>query len=263
MADVERTVAECALAIPGARIDPGAFADYLRSRVAESDAESALAGVHARDLFAAFGCLQGDAACLRWFEKTVLSRVPDFVARVDASASFADEVTQEVRAELLVAGRSRPAGLTGFSGAGELGGFVRVVAVRAALRLANRRKEPQLQMAPSAAGADPELDYLKLRYRSEFERAFRTALAALSTRDRLMLKLHSVDGLSIDKIAAAYQLHRSNAARRLARIRRLLREQTMAELQQRLGASPREVESLLALVRSQMWVSLRGALQQR
>ena len=140
---------------------------------------------------------------------------------------------------------------------------LRVVAVRAALRLANRRKEPQLQTAPSAAGADPELDYLKLRYRSEFERAFRAALALLSTRDRLMLKLHSVDGLSIDKIAAAYQLHRSNVARRLARIRRLLREHTMAELQQRLGASAREVESLLALVRSQMWVSLRGALQQR
>src|SRR5438105_8765487 len=113
MADVERTVAECALAIPGARIDPGAFADYLRSRVAESDAESALAGVHARDLFAAFGCLRGDAACLRWFEKTVLSRVPDFVARIGASAAFADEVKQQVREELLVDGPNRPAGLTG------------------------------------------------------------------------------------------------------------------------------------------------------
>jgi RNA polymerase sigma-70 factor (ECF subfamily) len=140
---------------------------------------------------------------------------------------------------------------------------VRIVAVRAALRLANRRKERRPEMPPFAAAADPELDYLKLRYRSQFEEAFRSALAALSTRERLMLKLHSVDGLSIDKIAAAYHLHRSNVARRLASIRRLLRDQTVAEIQQRLGVSPREVESLLALVRSQIWVSVRRALQQR
>jgi hypothetical protein len=112
MTDLGSTVAECARTIPGARIDPAAFADHLRSRLAEADAEDdALARLHVRDLFAAYGCLRGDAACFAWFENTVLSRVPDFVARIDGSASFGEEVKQEVRDELLVARRNRPAGL--------------------------------------------------------------------------------------------------------------------------------------------------------
>lgn len=164
------------------------------------------------------------------------------VARVDASAAFADEVKQEVRGELLVATNGRPAGLSRYSGAGELAAYVRVVATRAALRLLNRRKEPVRHALPSTPGRDPELDYLKVRYGTEFERAFRNALASLSTRDRLLLKRHSVD--CVGSLASIYRLHRSNAARRLAQ------------------ASSSEVESLLTLVRSQMWISLRGALQQ-
>lgn len=260
MPDVETAAAECAQAIPGARVDAAAFAGYLQSRLPPGDD---LADVHAIDLFAAFGCVQGDAACLDWLDQHVLSRVPGFIARFDTSAAFADEVKQEVREELLVSAPDRPAGLTRYSGSGELGAYVRVVAVRAALRLVNRRKTtPALRPLPSAPGRDPELDYLKMRYGSEFERAFRIALASLPTHDRLLLKLHSIDGLGIDRIASIYGLHRSNAARRLARIRRNLREQTLAELQRHLGASSREVESLLALIRSQMWISLRGALQQ-
>ena len=57
-----------------------------------------------------------------------------------------------------------------------------------------------------------------------------------------------------------YRLHRSTAARRLAAIRRKLRERTQRELQQRLSITPDEFESLIAVVRRLIWVSVREAL---
>jgi RNA polymerase sigma-70 factor (ECF subfamily) len=260
---LERLAADCREAWPAIGADPRAFLADLAERLPQgAEAEEALDAIEVRDLYLAWACVAGDPAALEAFDRAILSQVPAFVARVDSSPAFADEVLQEVRETLLVAAAGKPAGLSRYTGSGELGGFVRVVAVRAALRLRRRRQpgHPSSQHQLRAA-EDPELDYLKVRYRPAFEQAFAAALASLSTREKLLLKLHAIDGLGIDKIAAIYRLHRSTAARRLAGIRRKLRERTQRELQQRLRLTPAEFESLLTLVRSQLWVSLGSALQ--
>lgn len=215
----------------------------------------------AADLSLALGCVRGEPEALREFEATVLSRVPQFLARLDASPALCDDVAQELRAELLIAAPGKPPGLAGYRGRGDLAAWVRVVAIRTALRLKKaERRAPADDGDPLFGKGDPELDYLKLRYRGACEEAFRGALATLTSRERLYLRLHYVEGLSLDRMASLYRVHRATIARRLAAHREKLHQQTRARLREALKVRDSELESLLGLWRSQLALSLRGAL---
>lgn len=213
------------------------------------------------DLALAQGCVRGDPAALREFEATVLSRVPQFLARLDVSAALCDDVAQELRKELLLERDGTPPGLAGYSGRGDLAAWVRVVALRTALRL-RKAERPAAPNGPDPllGKGDPELDYLKLRYRSACEEAFRGALTTLSSREKLYLRLHYVEGLSLDRMASLYRVHRATIARRLAAHREKLHAETRTRLREALQIHDSEFESLLGLVRSQLAFSLRGAL---
>jgi len=60
--------------------------------------------------------------------------------------------------------------------------------------------------------------------------AFQAALASLSIRERLCLRLHYADGLDIGRNGTLYKSHRSTVARRLAEHCRKLGESTLARL---------------------------------
>jgi hypothetical protein len=124
-----------------------------------------------------------------------------------------------------------------------------------------RRNQPPSLAAGRAEqpwrDADPERDYLKLRYGAAYEEALQAALASLSSRERLCLRLHYADGLDIGR----NKIHRSTVARRLAEYRRKLRESMQERLRKRLKLTDSEFDSVLSLVRGQLVVSLRSALK--
>jgi len=250
---------------PAFSVEAADFVRYAAERLdVKAGLDEALAALRASDLYLACGCARGDPGALRAFGDKVLSQVPRFLAGLAASRSRCDEVAQELRAELLVRSPGAIPRIADYSGRGDLASWLRVVAIRSALRL--RREQTKLAGDPESAGrpifdpVDPELDYLKLRYRADYERAFQGALSKLSKRERLYLRLHYVDGLSLDKLGGLYRVHRSTIARRLAAHRQKLYETTRELLRERLRVSDSEFESLLALVRSQLAVSIRGAL---
>ncbi len=227
---------------------------------------AALAQVRAADLTLALACARGEPVALRLFEEQFLARVPALVRRLDPSGTLGAEVAQELREKLLVAGEGGPR-IADYSGRGDLLGWLRVVALRAALKLRRAQRRHGLHAlgerehgADLLDGADPERDYLRLRYQGEYEAAFRAALQSLHAPERLLLKLHHVDGLSLPRLAALYRVHRATIARRLADHRRKLLETTKALLRDKLRLSESEFESLLVLVRSQLGVGLRSAL---
>jgi RNA polymerase sigma-70 factor (ECF subfamily) len=265
-AALRRADAEGRAAWPGLRLDPGAFAVHIADRVrARPDVEAAIAGLHAADLFLACACALGDAAALRELERTQLSRVPALIHRVNPSPAFADEVVQVLRDALLVASRDGASRIGEYSGRGSLAGWIRVVAVRTALRLRARQSAGGVPLDPLAEEAlpgvvDPELDHLKLRYRGAYEDAVEAALAALPDRDALLLKLHYVDGLNIDRIGGLFGMHRSTVARWRAAVRGRLLAEVRERLRDRIPLTGSEFESILALVRSQLVVSIRSLL---
>jgi RNA polymerase sigma-70 factor (ECF subfamily) len=111
-------------------------------------------------------------------------------------------------------------------------------------------------MNAPAIAEDPALVAAKARYRDELAAAFREALAALTPKDRLLLRFQLVDGLSIDEIGNIHNVHRATAARWLVRIREELMERTHELLAARLSMDTEDVASIVRLVQSQLDVSV-------
>ncbi len=234
--------------------------------------------LHAEDLYLALGCLEGSRDAVRAFTDTYLARVPSYVSRVDRSPVFADEVRQELARKLLVGGgETLEAKLATYTGRGPLGGFVRVSAVRVAQNMKCATARPTETLDEGRGGGhaagpdlDPEMTLLKRRYARDFEEAFRATLASLEKDERSVLRMHHIDGLSIEEVGAAFRVSRATAARWLAKARARIVEETERRLRERLRGAAADpagpdsgphVHSLLALVRSQLDLSISRHLR--
>lgn len=247
---------------PGLTLGPREFVVYVAARVPETpDVVAALGALHAGDLYLACACAQGDAQALAAFDEQILREVPRYVLHIVRGADFGDAVRQELRDKLFVAGPEGRPKVLEYDGRGPLGGWVRVAAVRTALNERRRRDRARARdakdVAPLRASADPEIELLKKRYASELSDAFARTVDALPVDMRNVLRMHYLDGLTLDQVAAAYGVHRSSAARWIADARRSIVEQVKARLRERLRATPSEVESVLRLVRSQLDASIQ------
>lgn len=251
---------------PRIALEAEVFAAHLADRLgACPDLKDALSAIHAADLFLACACSRGLPDALAEFERAHLSLVPVLVRRFDPSAEFADDVAQSMRESFLVRPPDGAPRIAEYSGRGALSNWVRVIAIRTALRLRRERRDagssPEQELASEPrTPLDPELDYLKLRYRGAYQQALQAALGALSDRDALLLKLHYVDGLNIDRIGILYGVHRSTVARWRTAARRQILASTREHLRRIFPLSDSEFDSLAALVRSQLMVSIRTAL---
>jgi RNA polymerase sigma-70 factor (ECF subfamily) len=261
--DLSTILERCAKAWKGVTVAPEVFRAHVAAIAPEGvTVEVALAGLHAEDLYLACACAQKDARAIALFEEKYNPEVPSYVGQIDRSPSFIDEVRQDLRQKLFVPaeGGARPK-ICEYTGKGPLGAWLRVVAVRIAL---NMRRRPKQTVETEGDGApvlrspspDPELDYLKTRYKDEFKEAFQATLAELSGDERSVLKMHYIDGLNIDEIGTAYRVHRSTVARWLSHSREKIMDETKKRLTERLKIQGSEVESIIGLVRSQLDVSI-------
>jgi RNA polymerase sigma-70 factor (ECF subfamily) len=252
---------------PGLAVDPAVFRRHLVQQLPEGGGVDELAAMCVPDVYLACACASGVDGAAMEFERRYMPVVAAAAARLGGGPALADEVKQVVREILFVgAGKSGPA-IADFSGRGNLKAWVRVIATREGLRILRRDKgrvgvqDEALYtvLSPSDEG-DPQLNYLKEQYRAEFRRAFLAAVAGLPRRERVALRLHVLDGLSIDEIAPMYRVHRSTAARWLSRARELLLTETRAGLMRELGLGSSDVDSVIRLIQSNLDVSLSGAL---
>ena len=254
---------------PHIHVDDAEFARFLARRIGTSDDLVAeLEELPAADLYLACACATGDARAIAAFEAAYFPNVDTAVAAMRAPIGAADEVKQILRTRFFVGAPGpnggRPPAIADFGGRGNLHGWVRVSAARELLRLFKKeRRKVELDEAlldEIAPFPDPEMAVVKAKCRTELAAAFRAALAALSPRERTLLRYQIADGLGIDAIGAIYRVHRATVARWLAAIR----ERLVADTQERLGATLRldagEVRSVIRLVRSQLDFSLVSLL---
>ena len=246
---------------PRGWVSDDVFLAHARSVASEAE----LAAVHAGDLYLACACAHGVAEAIEVLEREHFSRIREFAASVTTSPELVKELAQQLRAKLLVPDGNTPPRIATYSGRGSLGGWVRVTAVRLARDLG--RSERALERAHDRAGAeplreiDPELAYLTQTYGNVVNAAFVGALAALDGETRALLKLHYVDGLTIEQVGAAFQKSRATAARMLASARVTLVHRIRERLVGTVGVREDEADSLLAFVRSQLDVSLSRMLR--
>ena len=196
---------------------------------------------------------RGDGEAIRLFELHYMPHVAVALARFRADDSFVDEVAQRVRMKFLVSKPEQLAPIDKYALGGSLSQLVRVAAVREACTM-RRLDKPMLSLDAIdelPGDQDPALRALKVRYAADFERSFRAAVAALSSRDRQMLRLSLSMKASIDDIARILQTHRATAARWLIAAREALAVATRQRLQTDLGLADDELDSVLRLVRSE------------
>jgi RNA polymerase sigma-70 factor, ECF subfamily len=264
-----RALADARAAWPELEVPEPAFATALAAALDSCGDRPGdpLAGVRVADLYLACGCALGLPAATRIFVSKHLAAVPRYLAHIDPSAWLAEEVSQELAAKLLVARSPDPPRIASYGGRGPLDSWVAVAAQRAALSLL-RRRDPGAAAARASSlegalsvGLDPELGLARAEVKHHFEGALQVALAGLDARDRMLLRLSLVSGLSCQKIGKIYGVNASTAARWLARARDQLLSAVQRHLKQTHGLEPAELGSLLGLARSQIELNLSGMLK--
>ena len=230
--------------------------------VARARAPADLAGLRIDDLLLVEACLAHDASALRELDALLAGVVKGLRHR--ATASEQDELCQQLRIRALVPMGDAQAKLRLYAGRGSLKGFLRVVA----LNLLNREQRGELlQMSDGALAALPDVSHwesgvVRVDQQARFREAFQRAVGALTVRQRSLLRLNLLDGLSIDELSPLYGAHRSSVARWLAEAKEALEAETRRLVAESLKLEPAEVERLLVSVQQGFQLSLHRALRE-
>jgi len=260
-----REIADKAVRVwPDLAIDPARLVVHL-AQVIGDDVPQGLAELFVEDFALGLACIDRRPGAVTEVERLCGAAIDAAVARIDRSPELRDEVRQTLWQRLFIGTPDHAPRILSYAGRGPLAGWVAVAAQRIALDL--RRA------ATRAAGSDPladqllpseehpEVDYLRMKYKTEFEAAVRDALAALPDRDRLLLRLTTVSGLSHEQIANIYKVNQSTVTRWIARARAEVLETTERCVCTKLGVQRDEFMSLAGLLVSRIDVSISRVLE--
>lgn len=267
--DLEPLLASLVAAAEDPQLDVPRFLRDIAIRVdAEAEPETALVAVRAADLALATACARGEAQALGRFDREMAGQIAAAFARHRNAPITLDELRQAMRHRLLVGDGDALPRIASYLGRGDLRAWVRMATMRHLLDVARadaarpeklRGEDALAELA--TAGDDPELAFLKQTYRADFKAAFATTLAAFDARDRNILRHRYLDGLEVGEIATIYGMHRVSMSRVLGRIRDELLAGIRREFLKRLGVGSDELDGIMALIGSQLELSLSGLLR--
>lgn len=161
----------------------------------------------------------GDAQALTELFRRYAPQVYEVAMRITRSRHDAEDVTQNVFIGL-------PEALGGYSGAGELGAWIRRIATRSALLLL-RQERRQAKWERRAARESPDIEPVT---KVEAQLALDEALGALPEDLRVVFMLKEVEGCSHDEIADLLGITVSLSSVRLYRARRFLQDRLGDEI---------------------------------
>jgi RNA polymerase sigma-70 factor (ECF subfamily) len=246
----------CADRRPDVVVTRDAFAAFVEARrPAELSQRDQLATWCLDDLYLACGCLARDPAAFAAFEREVMGVLD--AALASYRPDIADETRQRLRESLLVDHRGQGPLLAGYTGRGALRRWIRVVAAREAGKLARGDAasvgiDDDTMFDALAPPNDPALSAVKRDAAIAFRAALVDALRALPRRDRTLLRLHLLDGLTIDELAPLHRVHRATCARWIAAAKQAVLDRTRRRLMHDLRLDAADVDSLIRLAHSRI-----------
>lgn len=217
---------------------------------------------HELYLVCAYGA--GNAEAAQIVESQYLSNVRLRLLRLGTPNPLVEDILQELRIRL--ADMQRPeVTRRGYSGRSALLAWLTLSALRESRyrqKLAARElslEEAAVDLLP-AAEKDPELAQLIELYKNTFYQALRDAVAALTTRQRNLLRHHYIDKMNIDDIGQIYRVHRATAARWIARAQEQLIECSREMFLSRIPMGENSLTRVLVILESQIHLSLGKVL---
>lgn len=240
-----------------------AFGRHL-ARCAADGTPDSLAGIAVEDVYLACACaeqVQGAAAAFEDRFGRVIRRA---VSRVLATADERQEAERRAWQQLL-GGGDEPARIAEYRGRGPLEKWISVAAMRVAIaigRSESAERRLRDKAITEASGIDPER-MLKGELRTAFETAVSQALGQLKPRERLVLKLYLVSGMTLEAIGKTLGVTRQAITKTLANARETLVTEVGTSVRERLKVSKDDLASLLRYVASQLDVSISRVLAKK
>src|SRR5262249_43127912 len=157
------------------------------------------------DMYLACACALGVGAALAAFESRYADAIRTAVASVEPSHAFVQDVSQATCARLLVHTAEGPGKIASYAGRATLRAWLSAIGTGDAISQRRRKSEKphaafEEARDPRVAGGGPELEYLRGRYAGEFEDAVHVAIERLPAKQRMLLRLHFVDRMTVDKL---------------------------------------------------------------
>ena len=115
------------------------------------------------------------------------------------------------------------------------------------------------ELSDAGAGSiadDAELAYMKKHYGAAFQSAFRSALAGLPAKDRLLLKQRFKHHVGVEDLGRMHGVHAGTISRWVTAARDALARGTREVMMKELDVSKADVSSILRLIESQIDVTL-------
>lgn len=263
---IEVTMQAARAAWPKLAFDPERFLSYVAERIEAQQVGTLvdeLRGLHAADLFLAQACVEGQAGAVASFRASFFRDAHRALAAMRVPAEQIDEVVQRVLEELVVAGPRGAPGLKGYRGRGPLRRWTRSVALRTAARLRPRAARVDDETLLDTLVDESEATHLTMlqgEYGDAFKQAFSGALLALEPSERNLLRFYYLDGATVAKIGGLLRVNASTVARRLAKARAKLKQETRRRLMMHCQIGEQDVDSLMHAVAELVDISMHRLL---
>ena len=234
---------------------------FSEARFEEASKDRELEGERAAEFLIAILCGEGDENALRLFERHFVSAIPAMLGSMNLTPDQVDEVLQEVRRKLLVAGPDgSPPKIGTYAGRGSLFGLLKVTATRTAISML-RKKAPGTLNEHEHPDSPPEFGFLRPGQQAAFSAAFEKSIRALSSKQRNLLRLRFLSKVDLSALAAMYDVDRSTIVRQLKRARDAIENATRTNLKNALSLQTVELDDMMSSLQGQMDVSVERMLQ--
>jgi len=241
------------------RLDDGIFLEHLERHAASSqDPARFLATVHGADLFLACACAAGDPAAIARVTRSYSSTLRRDLRRRGYDLELVAEVEQLLYLRLLVAVPDKQPQIASYTGQIPLGAWLRVIATHLGIDVIRREgKHAAVELQEDMALAQAvETEPVVARVLDVAGAVFEAAFLKLDRQQKRILRLHFLDGMSLEHIGARYDAHRATVARWIASARVQLMNEIRRGMAERLHLPAADVDSLLFVVRSRLDLSI-------
>ena len=251
-------------------LDPSTYAARIQSIVQKhlgpaptrEAAAHFVTGLHGRDLYLATACAQhspgtviphpsssAELAGVAWkaLESTYKSSICDLVRHFHRTRFAANDLADNVIADLFLPDRSGASRIASYDGRSSLSTWLRVIICNRAINAQRssafaKSTELQTELPDESALGIIEMTLRAQRYHSAIDDSLAAACCSLSPRERLILLWRYEDRLQLGEIARLLGIHQSNVTRQLDRILDKLRHEVMFVLAARHGLSQPAIE---------------------
>jgi RNA polymerase sigma-70 factor (ECF subfamily) len=248
---------------PKLAVSEAAFGKCL-DRAMASPTYAGPEGLAVGDLYLACACAAGARGAAAAFERQFAKTIRRAASRVLPTRDEREESEQRARQEILTGGEggSGPR-IAEYLGHGPLDAWISVAAIRVAISLGrseSAERRLRARALAEATGVDSAHLLKNEEVRREIEPAVAAALGRLPSRDRLILGLFLVSGMTLEAIGKSLGITHQAVSKHLAKSRDAILADIRGTVAERLKISTDELMSIMRLVASQLDASITRVL---